>query len=182
MEAIGNGIGMITEDRHFTGVIPQSSVGYNILIANFPQYTNKAGIMDLRRMKEDAGAYVEKLRVKTPSVDTLMGNLSGGNQQKAIVARWLLTNSDILIVDEPTRGIDVGSKAEIHAIISELAKEGKAIIMISSEMQEVISVSDRVLVMHEGKMRAIIDRADVSQELIMKYCAGIDELEGNTRE
>jgi len=182
MEAIDNHIGMVTEDRRLTGVIPLSSVSYNIVIANIVHYLRKIGILKLKQMRDDAKTYTEKLRVKTPSLDTLMANLSGGNQQKAIVARWLLTNSDILIVDEPTRGIDVGAKAEIHAIISELAKEGKAIIMISSEMQEILSVSDRVLVMHEGEMKGVLDRAEASQERIMMYSAGINDLGGIERE
>ena len=99
-------------------------------------------------------------------------NLSGGNQQKVLVGRWLLTDPDILIVDEPTRGIDVGAKAEIHSLITKLAGEGKAIIMISSELPEVLGMADRVLVMHEGEMTGILDRKDATQELIMKYATG----------
>lgn len=179
MDAIRNGIGMITEDRRNTGVIPQSSVQFNISIANFIRYVNKFGLLNLKRMHSDAKEYSQKLRVKTPSLETKMESLSGGNQQKAIVARWLLTNSDILIIDEPTRGIDVGAKAEIHALISQLAGEGKAILMISSEMPEILSVCDRILVMYEGQMRGIVDRCEASQECIMQYSAGLNKMEVN---
>lgn len=112
---------------------------------------------------------MRKLNTKTPTIDTPIKNLSGGNQQKVLVGRWLLTDPDILIVDEPTRGIDVGAKAEIHSLITKLAGEGKAIIMISSELPEVMGMSDRIVVMHEGTMTAIVDRKDFSSELILKY-------------
>ena len=115
-----------------------------------------------KKMREDTEEYVKKLNTKTPSIETPIQNLSGGNQQKVLVGRWLLTNPDILIVDEPTRGIDVGAKAEIHSLITKLAGEGKAIIMISSELPEVMGMSDRIVVMHEGIMTAILDRKDFS--------------------
>ncbi len=119
-----------------------------------------------KKMREDTEEYVRKLNTKTPTIDTPIKNLSGGNQQKVLVGRWLLTDPDILIVDEPTRGIDVGAKAEIHSLITKLAGEGKAIIMISSELPEVMGMSDRIVVMHEGTMTAIVDRKDFSSELI----------------
>ena len=120
-------------------------------------------------MREDTDVYIKKLNTKTPSMETPIQNLSGGNQQKVLVGRWLLTDPDILIVDEPTRGIDVGAKAEIHSLITKLAGEGKAIIMISSELPEVMGMSDRIVVMHEGTMTGVIDRKDFSSELILKY-------------
>ena len=128
--------------------------------------------MNKKQMRADAQEYSSKLNVKTPSLDALIMNLSGGNQQKVLVGRWLLTNPDILIMDEPTRGIDVGAKSEIHALISQLAGEGKAIIMISSEMPEVLGMSDRVLVMHEGEMTGILDRSEATSDLIMKFATG----------
>lgn len=111
------------------------------------------------------------LRVKTPNLDERIENLSGGNQQKVLIARWLMTQPEILILDEPTRGIDVGAKAEIHRLISQLAQRGVAVIMISSELPEVLGMSDRILVMHEGHMTGILDRADADQVKIMELAA-----------
>ena len=122
-----------------------------------------------KKMTEDTQEYIDKIRVKTPTMDTPIKNLSGGNQQKVLVGRWLLTDPDVLIVDEPTRGIDVGAKAEIHALISELAAQGTAVIVVSSELPEVMGVADRIVVMHEGHVSGILDRSEFSQELIMKY-------------
>lgn len=119
-------------------------------------------------LRKEAIAFGDELRIKMPGYGARIMNLSGGNQQKTIVARWLMMQPDILIVDEPTRGIDVGAKAEIHSLITKLAGEGKAIIMISSEMPEVMGMSDRILVMHEGKMTGIIKRPDFTQERIME--------------
>lgn len=175
-DAIKNGLGMVTEDRRGTGIIPQSSVEYNIVIANLLAYLSKLRCLYLKKMRKDAKEYAEKLKVKTPSINTKIANLSGGNQQKALVAKWLLTSPDILVVDEPTRGIDVGAKAEIHGFISQLAAEGKAILIVSSEMTEILSVSDRIVVMHEGSMTGILDRAEFDQETIMNYATGIKNL------
>lgn len=167
--AIKHGIAMLTEDRRGSGIFGVRSIMHNTTIANMGSY-KKAGIMlDHKKMQVDALEYIKKLNIKTPSAETPISSLSGGNQQKVLVARWLLTNPDVLIVDEPTRGIDVGAKSEIHSLITQLAGEGKAIIVISSEMPEVLGVSDRVLVMHEGKMTAIVDRSEATQELVMKY-------------
>ncbi len=168
-EAIKHGIGLLTEDRRGNGIVGLLSVKENTVLANLKKYGFPLKHAVLRK---EAAAHVEKLNVKTPSLETPIQNLSGGNQQKVLVARWLLTNPDILIVDEPTRGIDVGAKAEIHALITKLAGEGKGIIMVSSELKEVFAMADRILVMHEGKMTGIVDRSDASQELIMKYATG----------
>jgi methyl-galactoside transport system ATP-binding protein/inositol transport system ATP-binding protein len=116
---------------------------------------------------------VEQLAIKTPSIYQLVMNLSGGNQQKVLVARLLLTNPDILIVDEPTRGIDVGAKSEIHSLITNLAGQGKAIILISSELPEVMGMSDRIIVMHEGKITGMFDRSEFAQESIMQSAMGM---------
>ena len=113
----------------------------------------------------------DSLRVKTPTLDETIGNLSGGNQQKALIARCLMTNPRILILDEPTRGIDVGAKAEIHRLISDLAAKGMAIIMISSELPEILGMSDRIMVMHEGHVSGFLDRAEATQEKIMELAA-----------
>ena len=128
--------------------------------------------MNHKKMIEDTEFYNKRMRTKTPTWDTKIMNLSGGNQQKVLLARWLLMKPDILIVDEPTRGIDVGAKSEIHEQLSELAAEGKGIIVISSEMPEVMGVADRIIVMHEGEMTGLVERKDFSQELLMKYATG----------
>lgn len=171
-DAIANGLALLTEDRRSTGIVPVLSVEHNITISSVKKYA-KSGFLTVKKMRTDSQDFVDKLKVRTPSIDTKIENLSGGNQQKALVARWLMTLPDILMVDEPTRGIDVGAKAEIHMLLSEMAGAGKAIIMVSSEMQEVLAVSDRILVMHEGTVSGIVDRKDFSQEKIMKYAAGL---------
>lgn len=171
-DAIKNGIALLTEDRRGTGIIPVLSVEHNITISSIKKY-QKYGFLAVKQMCSDSQKYMDKLKVRAPSIHTKIENLSGGNQQKALVARWLMTQPDILMVDEPTRGIDVGAKAEIHTLISEMAGEGKAIIMVSSEMQEVLAISDRILVMHEGEMSGIIERKDFTQEKVMKYAAGL---------
>ncbi len=212
-DAIENKIGLLTEDRRGNGIVGLLSVRENTVLANLKKYGFP---LNHKKMREDTDVYIKKLNTKTPSMETpiqnlsggnqqkvLVGrwlltdpdilivdeptrgidvgakaeihmetpiqNLSGGNQQKVLVGRWLLTDPDILIVDEPTRGIDVGAKAEIHSLITKLAGEGKAIIMISSELPEVMGMSDRIVVMHEGTMTGVIDRKDFSSELILKY-------------
>lgn len=167
-DAIANKIALLTEDRRKTGIIPVSSVLDNISIANIRSYITGSRVLNHKKMSEEAAFYGEKLRIKTPTWKTRIASLSGGNQQKVLVARWLLTNPDILIVDEPTRGIDVGAKSEIHTIITNLAGEGKGVIMISSEMPEVMGMADRIVVMHEGRMTGIVDRKDFTQEYIME--------------
>ena len=167
-DAIENHISLLTEDRRGNGIVGLLSVRENMVMANL---NLKAYGMPLnaKKMREDAQTYIDKIRIKTPTMETPIQNLSGGNQQKVLVGRWLLTDPDVLIVDEPTRGIDVGAKSEIHALLSELAGQGKAIIVVSSEMPEVMGVADRMVVMHEGHVSGILDRSEFSQELIMKY-------------
>lgn len=171
-DAINNKIALLTEDRRQTGIFPMLSVKDNTAIANINKYVKKNRLLDHKMIKEDCEKYKEAIRVKTPSIEQKIQNLSGGNQQKVLIARWLLTDPDILILDEPTRGIDVGAKAEIHSLISELAGQGKSIIMISSELPEVLGMSDRVMVMFEGRMTGIINREDANQEIVMKYATG----------
>ena len=165
-DAIKNGIALLTEDRRGQGIVGLLSITDNTTIASLKEYGFP---LNHKKMRADTEEYVRKLNTKTPSISTPIKNLSGGNQQKVLVGRSLLTNPDILIVDEPTRGIDVGAKAEIHSLISQLAGEGKAIILISSEMPEVMGMSDRIIVMHEGVMTAVVDRKDFSSELILEY-------------
>ncbi len=171
-DAINNNMALLTEDRRQTGIFPMLSIRDNTMISNIKNYVKKNGLLDHGRIKEDCSKYKKAIKIKTPSLDEKIENLSGGNQQKVLIARWLLTNPDILILDEPTRGIDVGAKAEIHTIITNLAKEGKSIIMISSELPEILGMSDRIMVMHEGRVTGFIDREEADQELIMKYATG----------
>ena len=171
-DALKNGIAMLTEDRRGTGIVPVSNVADNIVLANLKSYVGKTGLINLHRIAADADEYIEKINIKTPSKETLIQDLSGGNQQKVLVSRWLLTQPDILFMDEPTRGIDVGAKTEIHSLITQMASEGKAIILVSSEMPEILGMCDRILVMHEGTQTGIIDRAEATQENIMEYAIG----------
>jgi methyl-galactoside transport system ATP-binding protein len=158
---------LLTEERRATGIFPVLSVLDNTLMASIGRYVHKSGLLDEKMGRRDAGKIIDTLRVKTPTLATHIENLSGGNQQKVIVARWLLTQPDILILDEPTRGIDVGTKYEIYSIIADLAKNGKTIIMISSEMPELIGMSDRIMVMCEGRVTGILDGKEATQERIM---------------
>ena len=174
-DAIKHGLALLTEDRKLTGIMGVLSVRDNMMIASLRSYS-KAGFLNKRIINETCAKEKTRLELKTPSMDQLIKLLSGGNQQKVLVSRWLLTVPDILILDEPTRGIDVGAKSEIHRLMSKLAQEGKAIIMISSEMPEILGMSDRVLVMHEGRVGGVFERKDATQETIMRAATGHGEL------
>ena len=154
-----HGFALLTEERRATGIIPMLSVLDNTVIANQKNYARAGIISDIKR-RAAADGICEELRVKTPTIDTPIADLSGGNQQKVLVGRWLLTDPDILILDEPTRGIDVGAKYEIYTLIQNLTKQGKSIIMISSEMPELLGVSDRIMVMCEGRVSGFLDDPD----------------------
>lgn len=171
-DAIKNGWAFLTEDRRKTGIFPMLSVDYNILSSSMDKYRGPARLLKTKQMKRDATDLIEKLQVKTPSGTTAIQNLSGGNQQKALIAKWLLTNPEILIIDEPTRGIDVGAKSEIHRKISTLAQNGKCVLMVSSELPEVLGMSDRVVVMHEGKITGILENDGLTQEEVLMYASG----------
>jgi len=168
IDAMKHKIALLTEERRETGIFPLLSVLENTVIANVARYLNLFHLLDDKKRKADTLKSIEALRVKTPSYKTLIKNLSGGNQQKVLIGKWLLTDPDILLLDEPTRGIDVGAKFEIYTIIADLAKQGKSIIMISSEMPELIGMSDRILVMCEGRLSGILGGQDTSQEEIMQ--------------
>ena len=149
------------------------TVFQNVIIANIQKYIKKTGLLNHKKAIEDTNEFVKAISIKTPSIYQKVENLSGGNQQKVLVARWLLTNPEILFLDEPTRGIDVGAKAEIHRLITNLAGQGKSIIMVSSELPEVMGMSDRIVIMHEGKVTGILDNTkDLTQEEIMRYATG----------
>ena len=166
-DAQKNKMALLTEERRTTGIFPILPVYENTLMAHWGHYVRAWGLLDLKKGEEDVQESIRTLRVKTPSTKTLIQDLSGGNQQKVVFSRWLLTEPDILILDEPTRGIDVGAKYEIYTLIAELAQRGKGIIMISSELPEVLGMSDRIMVMCEGRMTGIVSGADATQETIM---------------
>lgn len=165
-DAVKCGIGYLSEDRKRYGIVVGKSVAENTTMAALDDFT-KGIFIDKKKEKEIAQKHVDALATKTPSVDQLVVNLSGGNQQKVVISKWLTRNSDILIFDEPTRGIDVGAKNEIYKLMNQLAAEGKAIIMISSEMTEILRMSDRVIVMCEGEKTGELDIAEANQENIM---------------
>ena len=169
-DAIRSGISFLTEDRRGKGIVGIRDITENTILSNLRAYSTP---LNHRKIKSDVNEYVEKLRVKTPGTKELIKNLSGGNQQKVLVARCLLTDPDIIIIDEPTRGIDVGAKSEIHSLITQLAGQGKAIIMISSEMPEAMGMSDRLIVMHEGEVTGILERSEFDQEEIMRLASGV---------
>ena len=166
-DAVAHGIGYLSEDRKRYGLIVDKSVEENTVISSLNDFV-KGFFIDKAKSKEVSQKYVESLKTKTPGVSQLVKKLSGGNQQKVVIAKWLVRNSDILIFDEPTRGIDVGAKSEIYALMERLAEEGKSIIMISSELPEVLRMSDRVIVMCEGRITGILDIAEANQEVIMQ--------------
>ena len=167
-DAIDNGIAMLTEDRRGTGILGVLSVADNISIASLNQYVDHGIVLNTKKIEDLVKENQEKMSIKTPSSKTPIQSLSGGNQQKVLIGRWLANNPDVLILDEPTRGIDVGAKYEIYCIIADLAKQGKSIIMISSEMGELIGMSDRIMVMCDGRVTGFIDGKDATQENIME--------------
>lgn len=168
-DAINNGIGMITEDRRGSGILGCLSIADNVSIASLNQYLEAGIKLNKKKIEELVQDNVSKLSIKTPSSKTLIQSLSGGNQQKVIISRWLANNPDVLIMDEPTRGIDVGAKYEIYQIMINLAKQGKGIIMISSEMPELLGVSNRVMVMCNGKITGEVSGNEMTQENVMHY-------------
>ncbi len=165
-DAIDHGLAYVTEDRKGNGLILSSSIKHNTTLANMKGVSSNA-VIDQDKEYRVAEEYRIKLNTKTPTVEQLVGNLSGGNQQKVLLAKWMFASPDVLILDEPTRGIDVGAKYEIYCIINELAKEGKSVVMISSELPEVLGMSDRIYVMNEGRIVGELDSEDATQEKIM---------------
>lgn len=171
LEAINNGFALITEERRSTGIYANLSIEFNSLISNMKSYLGKLGLLSTAKMKSDTQWVIDSMNVKTPSHRTNIGSLSGGNQQKVIIGRWLLTQPEILMMDEPTRGIDVGAKFEIYQLMMQLAEKDKGIIMISSEMPELLGVTDRILVMSNGRVAGIVETAKTSQEQILQLAA-----------
>ena len=175
-QSIKNGFAMLTEERRATGIFPYANILFNTVISNLGAY-KKGPLLSDKKMTSDTDWSISSMHIKTPSQKTLIKNLSGGNQQKVILGRWLLTKPDVLLLDEPTRGIDVGAKYEIYELILQLAKQGKAVMMVSSEMPELIGICDRILVMSNGHMAGILERGKDfggvanEQETIMRLAA-----------
>lgn len=169
--AIEKGMAFLTEDRKKSGLFLVLSVMENMSIVNMPEYSGKSGFVSHVKMAQDCMDQIRRLNIKTPTMDQIINNLSGGNQQKVLIARWLLAQPKILILDEPTRGIDVGAKVEIYRLISELANRGVAIIMVSSELPEILGMSDRVMVMHGGRITGILDKEEADQETILSLAS-----------
>ena len=170
-QAIKRGIAYLPEDRRRHGVILEMQIGANITLASLDRIS-RFGALDFAREKELAADYTRRLGVKTPAIFVTVSTLSGGNQQKVALSRWLVTKPSLLILDEPTQGIDVGAKSEIHGLMTELAAQGVAILMISSELPEVLGMSDRIAVMFGGTIRGILDRAEATQHKILALALG----------
>lgn len=177
-DAIDHKLAYVSEDRKNYGLVLIDSVKGNMTLAALRNFFSKGGVVDSNAEIVSAEEYRKKINVKTNSINQIVGSLSGGNQQKVVLAKWMLTLPDVLILDEPTRGIDVGAKYEIYCVINELAKSGKAIVVISSEMQEVIGTCDRVYVLNEGQVKGELSKEEVSQEQIMKCIMAQNGREG----
>ena len=170
-EAIQNGFALVTEERRSTGIYSRLDIAFNSLIANMDNYKGSMGLLSDNKMKSDTQWVIDSMRVKTPTQQTQIGSLSGGNQQKVIIGRWLLTQPEILMLDEPTRGIDVGAKFEIYQLILELAKKDKGIIIISSEMPELLGITDRIMVMSNGRVAGIVNTKETDQSEILRLAS-----------
>jgi ribose transport system ATP-binding protein len=169
--SIAAGLGFLTEDRKLQGLLLKRSVAENITLTTLDDFA-RFGVLDLGSEGERAATMVDRLGIRAASLDQEAENLSGGNQQKVVLARWLAARCRVLLFDEPTRGIDVGAKAEIYELIGELAEQGVAVVLISSEMPELLGLADRVAVMHEGTLQGILPRAEATQERILQLALG----------
>jgi len=161
-------IGMVTEERKETGLALNSSVKSNIVITKLKGICSAGFFLNRKKENDVANAYVQKLGIRTSSINQTTLNLSGGNQQKIAIAKWLFSDVDILIMDEPTRGIDIGAKYEIYCLINEMTAQGKSIILISSELPELIGMSDRIMVIHEGRLKGELSKEEMSPEAVMR--------------
>ena len=172
-QAIAEGIAFLTEDRKGQGLVLAQSIRTNLILANLKGFSN-GPFLNEKKIEEEGQKNISSLRIKTPSIDEIVGQLSGGNQQKVVIGKWVNTDASIFIFDEPTRGIDVGAKVEVYNVMNSLVKAGKCVIMISSEMPEILGMSDRVVVMRGGKVMATVDRDSkhFNQEDIMKAAWG----------
>jgi ribose transport system ATP-binding protein len=168
-DAVAHGIGYLSEDRKRYGLALKMDLEANVALASMRRFTGRLGRIKFGRTKAAAEAQVKSLAIKTPSIAQRARNLSGGNQQKVVIAKWLTADTEILIFDEPTRGIDVGAKSEIYRLLNDLAQQGKSIIMISSELPEILRMSHRILVMCEGRITGELSAAEATQEKIMTF-------------
>lgn len=171
-DAVKYGIGMVPEDRKLCGALLRMSISDNIVVSILKRISNRFSFVDKNQEKEIAAEQMQALQIKAPSVNTQVNNLSGGNQQKVVLAKWLANDSSVLILDEPTRGIDVAAKQEIYKLINELAAQGKGIIVISSDMEEIIGIADRILILYEGRLSGELSREEFTQEQILKFASG----------
>ncbi len=170
-QAIKNGFSLVTEERRATGIYSTLDITFNSLIANIEHYKNRFGLLSKNQMAADTQGIIDSMRVKTPGHKTAIGSLSGGNQQKVVIGRWLLTQPEILMMDEPTRGIDVGAKFEIYQLILDLANKDKGVIIISSEMPELLGITDRILVMSNGRVAGIVNTKETTQNEILNLAS-----------
>lgn len=171
---INNGLGYVTEDRKGTGLIMEMSIQDNVIISSLSHLSTGYGKVKGKQALQESVQFIKKLKIKTSNIKQHVKELSGGNQQKVVLAKWLMMNPDIIIFDEPTRGIDVGAKTEIYRLVAELAEQGKAIIFISSEMPEIIGMCDRIIVLHEGQITGEINGEDVTQEKLLSMATGLN--------
>lgn len=170
-ESKANGFALLTEERRHTGIFPTLDITFNSMIANIDNYTNKFGILNEKKIAEDTKWVIDALSVKTPDAKAKIQNLSGGNQQKVIMGRWLLTEPTVMLLDEPTRGVDVGAKYDIYQLIIECAEKGNAIVFISSEMPELLGISDRIMIMSNGRVAGIVDAKTTTQEELLRLAS-----------
>jgi len=180
--AIRSGIGLLPEDRKQEGLVLLLSLEHNVSMASLDRLKGKNGLLRLREERSQTNDFISKLRISTPGAYQLAQYLSGGNQQKVVLAKWLASRSKILIFDEPTRGIDVGAKVEVYNLMNSLVEHGAAVIMVSSEMPELLGMSDRILVMHEGSMVAELDRSEATQEKVLAAAMGVNSNGENSSE
>jgi D-xylose transport system ATP-binding protein len=170
--AISRGLALVTEDRKRYGLVLDQSIGFNLSLSSLPQFTRAAARLDLPAEQVCNQRFFESLRIKAPGQHTRVGGLSGGNQQKVVLGKSLMTEPTVVMLDEPTRGIDVGAKLEVYELINRLTAEGKAVMLVSSELPELMGMSDRIIMLHEGKIGGEFARADFSQEKLLAAAMG----------
>jgi len=179
LDAINSSIGLVTEDRKQLGLILGQSVVKNLTLSSLSDFSNSLGMIDQLKERKVSNNYIDKLKIKTPNLDVNIDTLSGGNQQKVILAKWLHTKPKVLILDEPTRGIDVGAKVEIYKLMNKLVEDGVSVIMISSELPEIMGMSDRIIVMCEGEKATELSIEDATDKLVIEYATGNFKGENN---
>ena len=172
VDAVRHEIGLVSEDRKEEGVFLPLSIRKNISVTDFTAISGRFGFINIEKEGRNVRSLIEKLNIRTPSSELVVKNLSGGNQQKVALAKWLSIDSKVILIDEPTRGVDVGAKVEIYNLINEVAKKGVGVIVISSDMPEIMGIADRILVMHEGTIYGELPKEKFSEENILRYAIG----------